>query len=50
MHNKLDQLGDEAVPEVVKVPKQKSKTKDVSKSDKLSHKEKKKMKKEVHAI
>lgn len=42
-----DQLGDEAVPEVVKVPKQKSKTKDVSKSDKLSHKEKKKMKKEL---
>lgn len=46
-NDNTDQLGDEAVPEVVKVPKQKSKTKDVSKSDKLSHKEKKKMKKEL---
>ncbi|XP_060848463.1 ATP-binding cassette sub-family F member 1 [Rhopalosiphum padi] len=40
-----DQFEDEAVPEIVKVPKQKSKTKDVNKS--LSHKEKKKMKKEL---
>lgn len=42
---------DEAVPKVVKEPKQKSKSKEiVNKSDKLSHKEKKKMKKEVHVI
>lgn len=34
-------------PEEVKVPKPKSKVKDSSKSDKLSHKEKKKLKKEV---
>jgi len=42
---------DEAVLEVVKEPKQKSKSKEViNKSDKISHKEKKKMKKEVHVI
>uniref|UniRef100_A0A2H8TQ80 ATP-binding cassette sub-family F member 1 n=1 Tax=Melanaphis sacchari TaxID=742174 RepID=A0A2H8TQ80_9HEMI len=43
----MDELENEAVPDVVKMPKQKSKTKDANKSDKLSHKEKKKMKKEL---
>ncbi|KAL4136270.1 hypothetical protein QTP88_007819 [Uroleucon formosanum] len=43
-----DKLMDEAVPKVVKEPKQKSKSKEVvNKSDKMSHKEKKKMKKEM---
>ncbi|XP_001947037.1 ATP-binding cassette sub-family F member 1 [Acyrthosiphon pisum] len=47
-NNNTDKLVDEAVPDVVKEPKQKSKSKEVvNKSDKISHKEKKKMKKEM---
>jgi len=42
---------DEAAQDIVKEPKKKSKSKELpNKSDKMSHKEKKKMKKEVHII